>query len=276
MAPPPPPPPVPDRHRHRSGRGTGYRPWLIGAVVVLALVALYNFGVLDGLVDAVTSRSVQETAPAQTTNNAVTIQQPAEDPVAIPDDDPAAQGTVEAADQEDNQAGMEQRSSEEKTEVSSEISAEKPDITTRVQDEKPDVPATVPVEKPDTSPTVQDEKPEVPVTVPAEKEEIVQELASPEVMAPVTDASPEGAAAGEYFVHIYSFRTPERAESFVRHWEHPEDSLSIISQDVRGVTWHRIYLGPYEDQQKALMVGLRLKQNRTIDYFKVIQFSGDQ
>ncbi len=81
------------------------------------------------------------------------------------------------------------------------------------------------------------------------------------------------AATGDlaFFVHIYSFRTRERADSYVRRWNHPGYSITVRSQVVRGVDWYRIYLGPFATRGAALLDALRLKQDETIDYYKVIQ-----
>jgi septal ring-binding cell division protein DamX len=85
-----------------------------------------------------------------------------------------------------------------------------------------------------------------------------------------TSTNPTSAPVAGFYLHIYSFRTPERADSMVRRWDNPEDSISIHQQEVRGVDWYRVYLGPYPTREAALMVALRLKQDGTIGYYKVI------
>ena len=85
---------------------------------------------------------------------------------------------------------------------------------------------------------------------------------------PVEKAAPS--AVGGFYIHIYSFRTPERADSFVRRWDHPQYGITTHAQNIRGVDWYRIYLGPFETRDMALWEALRLKQDETIDYYKVI------
>ena len=84
---------------------------------------------------------------------------------------------------------------------------------------------------------------------------------------PVKLAAP--AADDGFYIHIYSFRTPERADSFIRRWDHPQYGITTHTQNVRGVVWYRIYLGPFETREQALLEALRLQQDETIDYYKV-------
>lgn len=223
------PPPIPPRRRSRGGMGKIFRPWFIGAIVVLALGALYQFGLLDGLVDALYTRSEQEVVPAQSVDNAVTAGQRAEDPGEVTEDDPSLPGDVQVEEQEDIQGGLEQK--------------------------------------------LPENNPSVPPSDEAAPEETVAEISIPQDEEPLEDLATGGHEG--IFIHIYSFRTPERAESFVRRWTNPEDSISVISQEVRGVIWHRVYLGPYATRDAALLVALRLKQKETIDYYKLVQLSGD-
>ncbi|RLA59108.1 MAG: hypothetical protein DRR04_09330 [Gammaproteobacteria bacterium] len=95
-----------------------------------------------------------------------------------------------------------------------------------------------------------------------------------ETAAPIQVVTPAG--DGKFYVHIYSFRTPERAVSYVRHWDKPRYDITTRTQEIRGVTWHRIYVGPFATRDEALMTALRLQQDGTISYYKVSSLSPGQ
>jgi len=222
---PPPAPTVPDRRRRRGGMGRIMAPWIVAALVVLALGALYNFGALDGLVEAIYPESSQEAELAKAGGAVATVNKPSTEPILVPEVDPETPVAKEIGDPEVQQA----------------------EVREAIPDEKPE---------------------EVAVAPPVQ--ETIDPVDSPSVQVV--------AASGElaFFVHIFSFRTQERADSYLRRWDHPGHSLIARSKLVRGVEWHRIYLGPYDTRDAALLDALRLKQDRTIDYYKVIQLPGVQ
>jgi hypothetical protein len=47
-------------------------------------------------------------------------------------------------------------------------------------------------------------------------------------------------------------------------------------QEVRGVDWYRIYLGPFPTRELALLEALRLQQDGTITYYNVLQLPDNQ
>jgi len=109
-----------------------------------------------------------------------------------------------------------------------------------------EIPVEAPVETPEEAPM------EIPADIPAETQ---------------TETAP--AVGDGFYVHIFSFRTPERAKSFVNRWGEHEYGITTRSQDIRGATWYRVFLGPFTTRNQALMAALRLQQDGTIDYYKI-------
>jgi type II secretory pathway predicted ATPase ExeA len=104
---------------------------------------------------------------------------------------------------------------------------------------------------------------EIPESKPEETPEETSEKTPEKTLAATADL------AGDFYVHIYSFRTPERADTFARRWDNPRTGVTIRLQEVRGVNWYRIYLGPFVTRDAALLEALRLQQDETITYYKV-------
>ena len=276
-APPPAPEPVPkpakkaqgpgyqapsyhvhDRRRSRGGGGKVRRSWLIGAAVVLALWALYYFGAMDGLVSAFNSSSERKMEPGRVPDTAVTLQQQKEIPV---------EGSVNESEG-DPVAASADNPVENKVGESIQNPIDQPEKSSVVSDKEPMAMAQEIEEK------IPEEVPSTPLPSPVAGQAEIQDTTTAEINAPVEDSTP--AWKGDNFIHIYSFRTPERANAFIRHWANPADSLSVIVQELRGVTWHRVYLGPYLTREAALLVALRLKEKETIDYFKVVTLTVNQ
>ncbi len=96
---------------------------------------------------------------------------------------------------------------------------------------------------------------EIPESTPVETEAPV------EVAAPVMEDG--------FYLHIYSFKTTERAEAFVRDWDHRQYDILSRTNDIQGVAWHRIYLGPFPTRDKAFLEALRMQKDGIIDYYEV-------
>ncbi|MCB1185148.1 AAA family ATPase [bacterium] len=85
-------------------------------------------------------------------------------------------------------------------------------------------------------------------------------------VAAVTPPSPEG-----FFIHISSFRTLERAETQVRRIESRELPALTRTEDVRGTTWFRVYIGPYADREAARQRANELKDAGRISYYQIVR-----
>jgi len=119
-----------------------------------------------------------------------------------------------------------------------------------------ETPAEIPIETPAGTPA------EIPESTPAETE------------APVQVADP--AMEDGFYLHIYSFRNPDRAESFVRDWDHPQYDITSRTKEIEGVAWRRIYLGPFATRDKAFLEALRLQKDGVIDYYEVTTLPSGQ
>ena len=115
---------------------------------------------------------------------------------------------------------------------------------------------------------IPDRETEATVTIPqVETPAETPENTPTETGAPVQVAAP--AMEDGFYLHIYSFRNPERAESFVRDWDHPQYEITTRTMDIQGEAWRRIYLGPFATKDKAFLEALRLQQEGTINYYQV-------
>lgn len=108
---------------------------------------------------------------------------------------------------------------------------------------------------------------------------------SPEPEAVVTENKPAEtgskesttvASVGNTFIHISSFRTPERAESLVRRMSGVGPGAVTLNMNVRGEAWYRVYLGPYASREEAYMDAIRFKQDGTIKYYRLTTIEPDQ
>jgi general secretion pathway protein A len=119
---------------------------------------------------------------------------------------------------------------------------------------------------PETEATVTPSQVETPAEIP--------ESTPVEGEAPVQVAAP--AMEDGFYLHIYSFRNPDRAESFVREWDHPQYDITSRTKEIQGVAWRRIYIGPFAARDKAFLEALRLQKDGVIDYYEVTTLPSDQ
>ena len=207
---------IPSRKRN-TGVLRAMRGWVVAAMVVVAIGALYFMGFLDGVI-----ATIYPLDPGKSQQTVHQTVEPAVELAAVAD--PAT-----------------------KTERPEEL----------LQD-------TDPVE--DESPTT-----------------IVPEFTEPEAVVteskPVETASKEPTAVevvGNTYIHISSFRTPERAQSLVRRMRDVGSGAVTLNMQVRGEDWYRVYLGPYASRDAAYMDAIRFKQAGTINYYRLTTIEPDQ
>ncbi|MFT5232174.1 MAG: type II secretory pathway predicted ATPase ExeA [Candidatus Krumholzibacteriia bacterium] len=81
--------------------------------------------------------------------------------------------------------------------------------------------------------------------------------------------------AGEFFIHVSSFRSPDRSENLVNKLgESGIDSFSN-PHSVRGSTWHRVYVGPYDSRDSALRATEDLSGYTNGSYYKIVKIDPD-
>jgi len=86
-----------------------------------------------------------------------------------------------------------------------------------------------------------------------------------------TDGAPEpGGPSGRFFVHISSFRTPDRARTYVERWERDGVPAEFEESTVRDAEWFRVYLGPFPSRARALAVADSLKEAHDITYLRIV------
>ncbi len=73
------------------------------------------------------------------------------------------------------------------------------------------------------------------------------------------------------YIHVSSFRTPERAQSMVKRFVDKGLGAVYLEREVRGEDWYRVYLGPYGNAEDAYHDALKLKQNGTISFYRITQ-----
>lgn len=73
------------------------------------------------------------------------------------------------------------------------------------------------------------------------------------------------------YIHVSSFRTPERAESLAKRLKGTGPGAVFLKRAVRGTDWFRVYLGPYGNAEDAYHDALKLKQDGTISFYRITQ-----
>jgi len=71
------------------------------------------------------------------------------------------------------------------------------------------------------------------------------------------------------FLHVASFRSLDRALTYVEDW--PGDEVGVVarSESIDGSLWHRVYLGPLKDKEDARELARRLQRDGVISYYAV-------
>ena len=82
----------------------------------------------------------------------------------------------------------------------------------------------------------------------------------------------EATSAVKYIVHIGSFRTEDRAATYVTKLAAHTGAAFQRYELVKGVGWHRVFIGPYERQETALAAAKVLSAEMGFDYYRLIKF----
>jgi type II secretory pathway predicted ATPase ExeA len=104
-----------------------------------------------------------------------------------------------------------------------------------------------------------------PGTSPAESD--------PEVRTALAAEETSHASTQGFFVHVYSFRSQERAKAYADAWRHPGVHSVVRAKTVSGETWSRVYLGPFISRSEAGDVARHLKDLGAITYYQVTALS---
>jgi type II secretory pathway predicted ATPase ExeA len=94
-----------------------------------------------------------------------------------------------------------------------------------------------------------------------------------EVAVPAPTPLADG--TGEIFIHISSFRTPDRAQTMVRKMEGRGPGVLYLKRDIRGTDWYRVYMGPFANLEDAYHDALKLKQEGAISYYRVTRIDAN-
>jgi type II secretory pathway predicted ATPase ExeA/cell division protein FtsN len=78
------------------------------------------------------------------------------------------------------------------------------------------------------------------------------------------------ATVDQVYLHVHSFRTRERAETYVARWSGPPAGFRIEEQVTRGVQWHRVYIGPFPDHVAAEAEASALIADGLITYSRAV------
>ncbi len=92
------------------------------------------------------------------------------------------------------------------------------------------------------------------------------------VAAPAARAEPAPIVAdGVWCVHVGSFRTEDRAASYTADLAAHAPGAFHRFETVRGVGWHRVFVGPYAERTTALAEANRLQGELGIQYYKIVR-----
>lgn len=76
---------------------------------------------------------------------------------------------------------------------------------------------------------------------------------------------------GLWAVHVVSFRTIDRAESYVANLRTHSAAAYYKAADVDGVGWYRVFLGPFPSRAAALAEAHRLSA-KGVRYYKIVEY----
>jgi len=128
------------------------------------------------------------------------------------------------------------------------------------------------------SDTPDSEKTAPETTVPEQTNSVRQEVATtttttlepkPRVSVPAEVVADD--IVKNIYIHISSFRTPERAQSLVKRYVDRGRGAVYLMKEVRGADWYRVYLGPYDNAEDAYHDALKLEQDGTISFYRITQ-----
>ncbi len=73
-----------------------------------------------------------------------------------------------------------------------------------------------------------------------------------------------------YFLHVSSYKHKKNAEEEVQKLKEHGSQVVAILADVQGESWFRVYMGEFENENKAREFGSKLKEKGLISYFKPV------
>jgi len=73
-----------------------------------------------------------------------------------------------------------------------------------------------------------------------------------------------------YFLHVSSYKQNNNAEEYVQRLKDHGFQVATILEDVKGESWFRVYMGEFENENKAREIGAKLKEKGLISYFKPV------
>ena len=73
-----------------------------------------------------------------------------------------------------------------------------------------------------------------------------------------------------YFLHVSSYKQNKYAEEHVQKLKEHVSQVVAILEDVQGESWFRVYMGEFENENKARKFGAKLKEKGLISYFKPV------
>jgi len=71
-----------------------------------------------------------------------------------------------------------------------------------------------------------------------------------------------------YFLHVSSYKHKKNAEEYVQKLKGHGFQVVTILEDVQGESWFRVFMGEFENENKARKFGTKLKEKGLISYFK--------
>ena len=248
-------PPV--AHAHRARKSEGKRRfsavWILVVVLLGSLGVLYGLGYLDGITGKKSGRKNAQVAG-----------------VARPLVEPEARSQAgQAATEQENQTSQEDRAHAGPMSGSDGApSAGQPDANPAVIGGAPSGVATVnhKVDSGDSDAGKADAgtlSEQLAVTQPAATQTAGTQPVAARAAKPAT-------APGKFYVHLASFRGPERADSYIERLEGSGHDGTIRVQDVGDRVWYRVYAGPYADHDDALHHVEELQKAGGVKYYHIV------
>ena len=78
-----------------------------------------------------------------------------------------------------------------------------------------------------------------------------------------------------FFLHVNSFKNKINAEKDVQRLKTYGHKAFLVSEEVSGESWFRVYIGSFDNEKIARKVGSELRGKGIISYFKPIEINKD-
>ncbi len=114
-------------------------------------------------------------------------------------------------------------------------------------------------------------KPPATVTAPPTAQAPPPAAAAPDTTRAVVAA----AGAGEFAVHVHSFRDPQRTATDLSHLRDSGYPCFYRNHVSDGVTWERVYVGPYRTLEEAQAVSHKLQTEGHFPYALVVRLADE-